>query len=313
MQIDNSAANMFRMCPWAYYEAYLRNGNGVQPIPIKGESYGPLELGGRVHELQEFHYKGLGILQGKPWELPKYNLPENEKLEDEARWMMDAYIAAHPNDNWEIIDVERTFRVQLPSNCPKCGGEGHEKMSSYRKLVCDNCGEMFVTHIYCGKIDLFIRDRADGKYWIIDHKTEKRGSKSHIPQKLAVSDQGSLYLWAAKKVYPQVDGMKYNILTRPSTAGREGPSFPERYQIERGEHEIDVAVRDITIIADHITDYTARFHDGEWPANREECYGWGYCDYYLLHRYGEDPTEILKHKFQAREEYLALDGVEVIK
>lgn len=279
MDIDNTRANAFRTCPWMYYEMFERNGNGVQPIPVKGEGYGALELGGRVHELLEIVYKNK-----KGIDPVLYPNNENEKLEGEARWMVEAYRAHYPNDNWEIIDVERTFRVQLP--------QSH--------------------HVYVGKIDLFIRDRDTGLYWIIDHKTEKRGSKSHIPQKLGVTDQGSLYLWAACKVYnnPEI-GMKYNMLTRPSPAGREGPSFPERYEIERGQHEIDIAVRDITLVADDIEAYISRFKDNEWPADRQNCYGWGYCDFYLLHRYGEDVTEILKHKFEKRDEYLSLEGVEV--
>jgi transcription initiation factor TFIIIB Brf1 subunit/transcription initiation factor TFIIB len=32
----------------------------------------------------------------------------------------------------------------IPKNmCPKCGGQGFEKMDSYGKLVCRDCGHMF--------------------------------------------------------------------------------------------------------------------------------------------------------------------------
>lgn len=286
MLIDNSAAQMFRMCPWAYYEAYLRNGRGVQPIPAKeGEEYSTLEFGERVHEKLEVYYKTLKAIQAGDILYHTDPYPTRaESLEQEATWMLEAYINHYPSDNWEIIDVERTFKVRLPNS----------------------------DHIYVGKIDLFIRDNDNGCFYIIDHKTEKRGSKSHIPQKLAVSDQGSLYLWAARKVYDGVDGMKYNILVRPSEARKIGPSFPERYLIERTEHDIEIAVRDITLIADQIEEYTKRFGDREWPANRANCYTWGPCDFYPLHKFGDDPSLILQHKFQQREEYLNVENVEVV-
>ena len=317
MQIDNTRAGMFRLCPWFYYEAFLRNGTGVVPAPKKGDGgYTALEFGGRVHETLEVYYKTLQAIQegNVLYSEDPYKVG-NERLEEEATWVMQSYQAHYPHDNWDIIDVERTFKVQLPLRCPDCVSTEVVPYPGDVQWHCNECGNRFnkEPHVYVGKIDLFIRDRDTGRYYILDHKTEARGSRSHTPSKLAVTDQGSLYLWAARKLYPQVDGMLYNILVRPSPAGREGPSFKERYLIERSEHEIAIAVRDITIVADDIEAYAARFGDGEWPANRANCEGWGLCDYYQLHRFGEDPQLALKHKFAPREEYLQLGGIEVVQ
>lgn len=282
MYIDNSRAQSFRLCPWFYFESYLRNGTGVQPVPKTGEGYSSLEFGSRVHRILEGHYKKI---QSYKYYEP-YEPHANETLEAEAQWLVNAYCEHYPADNWEIIDVEKTFKLRLPGS----------------------------HHVYMGKLDLLIRDLDDVLLWIIDHKTEQRGSKSHIPQKLAVTDQGSLYLWAARKIYgDDTIGMKYNILTRSSEKGLKPPSFQDRYVIERSQHEINTAVRDIIYVADQIEAATKAFGEGEWPANRDECYGWGYCDYYQLHRFGEDPQLALKHKFQTREEYLSVEGVDIIE
>src|SRR5690242_5802830 len=114
MKIDNSRASFFRTCPMLYWEKYERNGNGVEPIP-RGEGYGSLDLGTRVHELLEQYYKGL---KGDP--VPEYPIPANEALESEAQWMFQSYLAHYPADDWEIIDVENTFEVKLPLHCPDC-------------------------------------------------------------------------------------------------------------------------------------------------------------------------------------------------
>lgn len=286
MEIDNSRANTFRRCPWEYYEAYIRN---VEPRATVGDGYSALELGSRVHELLEEHYSRLAYLEPLPGRegYQKYEPSPNVALEAEAQWMLTAYCAHYPADKWTILDCERTFKVALP------GGK----------------------HVLTGKMDLFLRDDEDGYYYINDHKTERRGAKSNIPQKWAMRDQPSLYLYAARHIYPdyKVNCFQVNILTRPSDKGKVGPSFPDRQKLERSDEQIDRAVRDIVQVADQIEEFTARYGDGPWPANNENCYGWGYCDYYQPHLYGGWTPEMLQRKFQPKQEYLHLNGIPIIQ
>lgn len=308
MDIDNSRGNAFRTCPWLYYEQFERDGRGVQSIPKPGDP-DHLELGSRVHELMEEHYLG------EPGKYPPY---PNPKLEEEAQWIRRAYIAHYPNDRWQIIDVERTFRVPLPELCPDCYSAQVVYYPGGRDMICNECAKRF-NHRYhhvIGKIDLFIRDLDSGKLYIIDHKTEKRGSKSHTPQKLAMSDQASLYLYAARLQYPDFAneelGFFYNILVRPSEAGREGPSFRRADPEYRNAHDIEIACRDLVITADDIERYKSIFANGEWPADRQRCIdGWKVCEMYKLHKFGEDPQLVLKHEFQPRKEYLDVTKPEV--
>lgn len=303
MQIDNSRASYFRTCPMLYWEKYERNGTGVEPIK-RGEDYGALDLGSRVHELLECYYKGI---KGDP--VPAYPAHPVEACEAEAQWMFEAYKAHYPADNWEIVDVERTFEVKLPPMCPECYGDC-ENLPGI--LLPDYCRRFErkarpSQHSLIGKIDLIIRDKDSGEYFIVDHKTQNRSSKSNLPQKWAAKDQASLYLYACDQLYPfEVSNFLVNVLVRPSPAGEKPPSFQDRQKIERSEAQIKGAVRDIVYIADQIEKMRAQFPDGKWPMNRDNCFTWGYCDYWPLHGYGEDVELVLAHKFQQRKEYLEI-------
>jgi len=267
-----------------------------------------------MHERLEEHYKGQLI----------YPQHQNDILETESEIMMQAYQARYPEAVLDIVDVERTFKVQLPGLCHHCyqgnfggpeyytDGPADENWGRW----CLNCKRWVLcgSHVLIGKIDLVIRNE-EGKLDIWDHKTEKRGAKSNLPQKWGARDQASLYLWAAERIYKEPIGNFYvNVLTRQSEKGQVGPSFPaEQQKLERNQRAIDIAIRDIVVVADEIERYKRIFKDGEWPSNREMCFGWGYCPFYQIHRYGEDPSLIIENRYQAKKEYLQLAGVNIIQ
>ena len=280
MEIDNSAANEFRTCPLLYFETRLAEGAGLEQKPNLDE-VAPLDLGTRIHELLEEYYNKL---RGTPIE-PYPNSP-NAPLELEAQMIMSAYEAKYPVEEFEIVDVERTFKVALPG---------------------DN------QHIYTGKIDVTFRE--NGELNIMDHKSERRRSNSNHPKKWAARDQASLYLWAASKIYPneEIGNFYVNILKRPSDKLQEGPIFPERQRLERTPSQIEIAVRDLVFIADEIERYKSMFGNELWPSNREACSsGWGECDFYLPHTYGWS-QEIREQKYQPKTPYLKLGDVPIIQ
>lgn len=302
MLVDNSAVNIFRDCPWKYYETYVK---GIELIP-PGEFYSPLQLGSRVHELLEEHYAD-GIAKYKPH--------ENEKLEAEAQWILSAYKNHYPIESFKVLDVERTFKVALPDYCPKCYTLSTEDYLplTLNMMYCRECNRPFPKgrHVYTGKIDLFVEE--DGELYIIDHKTEKRTAKSNLPQKWAARDQATQYWWAAEKVYgKEINRFIVNVLRRPSPAGREGPEFPERQKVERTDMQMETALRDLVVEADTIQKYKEIFKDNPWPAHRENCYTWGQCEFYMPHLYGWSEA-IEKAKYQKKEEYLHLGGVPIIQ
>ena len=303
MLIDNSAANEFRTCPLMYVEKRVAEGTGLELKPV-GNEVTPLDLGSRIHELLEEHYRGAQLYGARLG-----------ALEVEAQMIMEAYKAKYPVEEFEIVDVERTFKVALPELCPACYSTETVEYPGDRDKVCQDCGKRFNcrNHIYTGKIDVTFRQ--NGKLNIMDHKSEKRRSNSNNPKKWAARDQASLYLWAASKIYPneEIGNFYVNVLKRPSEKLQEGPIFPDRQRLERTPAQIEIAVRDLVFIADEIERYKAVFGNGLWPSNREECSsGWGECDFYLPHTYGW--SEAIRHeKYQPKSEYLNLGGVPIIQ
>jgi len=304
MEIDNSAANDFRSCPWLYYEKYIHK---IELKPFPGEIYSSLEFGSRVHELFEcFYKKQIGVIP------PEYPASPIEKLEEEAQWVMSCYEAKYPQETFKILDVEHTFRVALPDYCPECYSDNIAIVGD-GWCRCLTCEKEFPQgrHVYTGKIDLMYQE--DGELFIMDHKTQQRNAKSNLPQKWAARDQATLYLWAAERIYGQpINRFVVNIIRRPSPAGRERPDFPDRQRVERTDLQVETCVRDLVVTADNIERYIKTFGDKPWPAHRENCYTWGQCEMYVPHLYGWS-DELLKYKYQPKKEYLNLGGVPIIQ
>lgn len=303
-QIDNSAANAFRECPYKFKEQYLSEGTGLEKQPY-GNDYSALDFGGRVHELMEERYKQM---QGNP--IVPYPEDERPALELEAQAMLAAYAAKYPVEEWdEIVDVERTFRFKLPEFCPECASMEIDLADTR----CLQCGHIFKLreHIYTGKLDVVFR--LNGDLYIMDHKTQNRTSKSNQPQKWAARDQATLYLWVAEKIYGEkINRFLVNVLVRQSPKGQEPPIFPERIRLERTEDQTNWALRDICMIADDIDRHKKLFGDGVWPSHKENCYTWGECDFYLPHTYGWSDA-IRKEKYMPKRPYLDLAGVPILQ
>jgi hypothetical protein len=302
MEIDNSGASEFRECPLKWFESHEADGTGLELQPV-GNEVRPLDLGSRLHELWEEYYQEL---KGTP--IQPYPESPNPVLETEAQVMYTAYKAKYPVEEFEIVDVERSFRVALPRLCPLC----------YQRMVldtwCDNCKQHVVPgdHVYTGKMDVVFRE--EGILNILDHKSEKRRSNSNRPQRWAARDQASLYLWAAAKIYNEPIGrFVVNVLKRPSEKMQEGPIFPDRQKLERTPEQIEIAVRDLVVIANQIEEYQLIFKNGLWPSNREMCdNGFYQCEFYLPHTYGWS-EEIRREKYQPKTPYLKLAGVPIIQ
>lgn len=310
MEIDNSAANEFRACPLMYFEGRLAQGTGLEPKSQVNEVTS-LDIGTRVHQLFECHYKDMAGYDGGA-----YAVPENELLEIEAQMIFEAYKAKYPVEDFDIVDVERSFRVQLPIYCKACYQKIDKLRENYNGDSYCECGETFpfAPHIYTGKIDLTFRNRENGMLNILDHKTEKRQSRSNSPQKWAARDQASLYLWAATAIYKEpIERFIVNIIKRPSPKFNEPPTFPDRQKLERTKEQIETAVRDIVFIADDIERYKRVFGYKVWPSNREICDSYyGQCDFYLPHVFGWS-QDILEQKYQKKTEYLNLGGIPIIQ
>jgi hypothetical protein len=305
MEIDVSAANEFRTCPMMYFNKRLADGTGLQLKSNPYDKVSPLDFGSRMHELWEEYYNEL---RGSLYYLYPQSL--NEVLEQEAQIMIAAYRAKYPSEPFEIIDVERTFKIELPAYCKQC-------YQSVNIARCPYCGTVnsIEHHIGVGKIDVVFREE-NGQISIMDHKTENRQGNSNHPKIWAAKDQASFYLWVAKLIYPgeEIGRFYVNVAKRQSEKGQVGPVFLDRQPLERTNEQLEIAVRDLVIEADNIERYKAIFKDGLWPSNKQACTkgAWGDCEFYMPCTYGWDPL-IKEKKYQKRTEYLNLAGIPIVQ
>ena len=274
MDLDNSAANAWRVCPIYYYNSYCKNGKGIELKATPGkETYTPIQFGTRGHELMHERYAAMA---GKPIEA--FPASENETLELEAMMVMAGYENKYATERLEIIDVERTITVPLNAD-----------------------------HNFIGKMDVtYYREDGSRVIDIMDHKFQARSAKSNDPQKWAARDQATLYLWAAEKLYgTEIGNFFVNQVTRPSEKGLVPPTYPDRQKLERTERQKQMAVRDLIYVADQICEMQVKFGDREeWPANRENCKTWGLCEFYVPDTYGWSAAVELK--YQPKTPYLFL-------
>lgn len=265
-------------CPLLWFEQYHRlnpdGSRGRQRIHLTPNG---ADFGTREHELLA---KRNNCLRGQHTQCV-ISEPKWPELEAEAQAMLEAYKAAYPAEEFEILDVERTGEVALGAD-----------------------------HTYLFKIDLWAR-LPDGRHFIRDYKTEKRGSKANTPEAWAAKTQASLYLWAAEKFYGvRPDFLEVDILTRQSPKGEKPVCF-RRYKAERTDAQRVNAAASLLIWADQIEDAIRWFGDAPhaWAnfRNPNQCInettGWQ-CDFYPPHIIGESPAH--DKLYQIAERYLDL-------
>ena len=123
------------------------------------------------------------------------------------RALIAAYHARWGNEPWIVIGVEVEFRYWL--------------------------GDIEVA----GKIDAIIRD-ADGRYWIVEHKSSTQDTSAGSPYwaKLALDTQISIYVdGAAYGLDTEVAGCIYDVLKRPThDLLKATPADQVEYTVGRG-------------------------------------------------------------------------------
>lgn len=167
------------------------------------ESRGALWFGRGLHfALAEFYrgndpYAGLDEWMSRkftPSELAEMWPDERAQLDETLgliRSILDGYIpwAALNDTEWEIVDVERSYRVRVPG--------------TYCYLV--------------GTLDLVIRNRVTRKLWVVDHKSTSQGFAD--PYVLELDDQMTAYLWLLWQTYGELPaGAIYNQFRKKKPA-----------------------------------------------------------------------------------------------
>lgn len=134
-----------------------------------------------------------------------------------------------------------------------------------------------------GKIDLRVRKKSDGSYWILDHKTVTTFASKMF---LLKSDEQMLHyhlLEILQNTGFQSGGALYNMLRKVKRTARATPPFYERVDIRHNTHQIRNYLDRLTATIGDILQSEERLRQGEshqtvvYPSPKDTC-SWK-CDF----------------------------------
>jgi len=279
--VSYSELDTYRQCPlkhtWAYKERWKK----------PSVTDGALAKGSLWHLILEDHYaviKNGGDLQDAELAVAGYFTDERSGVTTETQelmeWMYHGYVEQYGTDpDFEILSIEHPFVINLPDP------DGNPSPYDIK-----------------GKIDLVIRNRANGTVWVVDHKS---GAQLPNQMDLEIDDQFGLYVWALKTDSPwdPVGAIHSAARTRRNTADHPGytgklkpQSLEERFRrtyLNRSDVELKSIALDAWAVAANAYPTTDDRPLYSSPDPRQ-C-GWK-CDFkevHLLARKGKDAHQAL--------------------
>lgn len=214
------------------------------------------------------------------------------------RGMIEAYVQHYRSDEnlWEILSVEKDFLL---------GKEGDYGGASFSKTA------------FRGKPDLIVRNKSDGKIWVVDHKFLAQISAGAL-KKLPMDYQIHAYIkmfnqqLEAQGSKERVAGAIYNIVKKSGKRLKKNqtPSELAREMFDDyTETPSDYFHREYVIVTEHNTKSFDAFiaqasldmHDkhftGRFSQNINACDTYGECPYIELCLRGKD-AEFLYRKLE---------------
>jgi hypothetical protein len=231
--IRTSERGTFKECQWRWYHEWHL---GLRGPNVPTWSW----FGTAIHKALEVRYP-VGLKRGplgdvldafedacdgehaNIWE--KGGDLDDEEVHDSmelGKAMLTGYIKHYDQDSrWQVIHTEQPFQIDVRD--PRTG-----------RLIA----------VYCGTWDLFVWDRQDKVYRLVDHKTRKQFKQDWTFFDL--NDQGGSYLWVAPEVLrhlgllgpkDHIDGIVFNMLRKamPQPTAEDGI----RYNLPKRQHYHD--------------------------------------------------------------------------
>jgi len=234
-----------------------------------------LEVGKRIHELLEEHYRQSAGM----WCTPRG--PHNDKyVEQECQLMMARYKAQYPQEPFSVVDIEQKFELAIPGT----------------------------NHVLSGRMDGVVRMHDTKKLWLLEHKSEGSPTRNK-PEVWASKGQVGVYLWAGAQLYgEEFGGILLNVITRSATSTATGARF-RRDSLIRTLQQQQEAIDNVVWAADQIEALEKSHGAGKlWPQDRNRCYdGWRQCPYYSLHVTGRTEETLRDYEAIKRDDKKAAD------
>lgn len=246
-KFSNSEITTFKDCRRKWWLTYYRKLGLRAP-----EVTGPRPVGTGVHHALATHYTGtenplqaLSELHAE-WELVLTSAGKDlKKFQSESelqRIMTEGYFQwleeTGADADLEVVEAETYLeaRIRIPD---------------------------FGDVIIMGKIDLRVRRRTDGSYWILDHKTVAT-FVSHMF--LLRSNEQMLHyhlLEILQDTEARTNGVLYNMLRKVKRTAKAKPPFYERIEIRHNPHQIQNYVTRLTSTIHDILTVQKRLDQGE--------------------------------------------------
>jgi len=178
---------------------------------------------GALPDVLEAFEEACGDEHGRIWEVG--GDLDDEEVHDSmelGKAMLTGYVKHYDQDSrWQVIHTEQPFQIDVRD--PRTG-----------RLIA----------VYCGTWDLFVWDRVDKVYRLVDHKTRKQFKTDWSFYDL--NDQGGSYLWVAPQVLQHlgllgpkdhIDGIVFNMLRKamPQPTAEDGI----RYNLPKKKHYLE--------------------------------------------------------------------------
>lgn len=139
------------------------------------------------------------------------------------------------------------------------------------------------TVLLIGKIDLRVRKRSDGSYWVLDHKSVLNFAAKMF---MLRSDEQMLHyhlLEILQNTGIKTGGAIYNMMRKVKRSATAKPPFYERVDIRHNQHQMSSYLTRLTATIGDILTVEARLNAGEdhqavvYPRPNDDC-GWK-CDF----------------------------------
>ena len=266
-RFSNSELQTFKDCRRKWWLTYYRK----LALKIK-EVLGPRPIGTGVHHALATHYGNLGD--------PLQALGE---LHDEWR----GHLSADGKDLKKFLSQSQLQRIMVEGYLQwleETGADADLEVvdaETYLEASIEIPG--WGTVLIIGKIDLRVRKRSDGSYWVLDHKSVPNFAAKMF---MLRSDEQMLHyhlLEILQETGVRTGGAIYNMMRKVKRSATAKPPFYERVDIRHNQHQMSSYLTRLTATINDILTVEARLDAGEphqavvYPRPNNDC-GWK-CDF----------------------------------
>ena len=260
MILTNSQIQTWLSCRRYYKFEYVDLLKSVEESPA-------LRIGSAVHYALHYHYLGKDDGVTRFYDsIEHFTTPDIDSIETErclVNNIMNGYRNYYADEKIEVLETEQVIKTNIASDT-----------------------------WFAGKIDMIAE--IEGNKWLFEHKTTSNLENGYF-DKLALDSQITGYLYLTTQKYPDIRGVVYNVLRKPSIRQKQNETIEEFYQrmkqdylarpefyfqrreVVRNDKELAEFPEYVKNIANEI-----RWNRGFFPRNPSQCNLYGSCTFRSL-------------------------------